>query len=122
MFIDKDSIVIDGVSFGKYLTSVEYQYAKLWGDDTGRNLSGRFSGTLLRIAPKLILSFHKLTVADLQEISPILNKRYQSLVYNDPELGIKTITTYTGDWSITYKDKNGKCEPFKISFIDTGTR
>ena len=48
MFVNKDSIIIEGVSFGQYLTSVEYQYAKLWGDDTGRNLAGRFSGSFFR--------------------------------------------------------------------------
>ena len=121
MFINKDSIIIDGVSFGQYLTSVEYQYAKLWGDDTGRNLAGRFSGTLLRIAPKIILNFHRLTTEDLRTISPILNKKYQSFTYNDPELGIKTITTYTGDWSIVYKGFENS-SGFKVSFIDTGTR
>lgn len=122
MFINKDSIIIEGVSFGQYLSSVEYQYGKLWGDDTGRNLSGRFSGTLLRIAPKIVMHFHKLTTADLQTIAPILNKSFQSLQYTDPEKGEITIVTYTGDWQITYKNMHGKCEPFDISFIDTGTR
>lgn len=122
MFVNKDSIIIDGVSFGQYLTSVEYQYPKLWGDDTGRNLAGRFSGTLLRVAPKIVLNFRKLTNSELQTISPILNKKYQSLQYNDPEKGVITITTYTGDWQVIYKNTHGKCEAFKISFIDTGTR
>lgn len=122
MFVNKDSIIIDGVSFGKYLTSVEYQYPKLWGDDTGRNLAGKFSGTLLRVAPKLVLNFRRLTNAELQAISPILNKKYQSLQYQDPEKGVITITTYTGDWSVTYKNLYGKCEAFNVSFIDTGTR
>ena len=122
MFIDKNSIVIEGVSFGQYISSVDYEYPKLWGDDTGRNLSGKFSGTLLRIAPKIVLHFHKLTTADLQVIAPILNKSFQSLQYQDPEKGVITITTYTGDWKINYKNMQGKCEPFDISFIDTGTR
>ena len=122
MFINKDSIIIDGVSFGKYLSSVEYQFGKLWGDDTGRNLKGKFSGTLLGTSAKLVLHFHKLSTTDLQTISPILNKKHQSLQYNDPEKGIITIQTYTGDWSLTYKNMSGKCDPFAISFIDVGTR
>lgn len=122
MFIDKNSIIIEGVPFGQYITSVDYEYPKLWGDDTGRNLSGKFSGTLLRIAPKLVMHFRKLTTAELQTISPILNKSFQSVQYNDPEKGRITITTYTGDWKASYKNMHGKCEPFDISFIDTGTR
>jgi hypothetical protein len=55
-------------------------------------------------------------------VSPILNKKYQSLQYQDPEKGVITITTYTGDWSVTYKNLYGKCEAFNVSFIDTGTR
>lgn len=39
MFIDKDSLIINGVSMGKYIVQAEYQYPKLWGDDTGRNLA-----------------------------------------------------------------------------------
>ena len=122
MFIDKDSIIVEGVSLGQYLTSVEYQYNKLWGDDTGRNLAGKFSGTLRRIAPKLVCNFRKLTTSELQTLAPILNKKYQSLQYNDPEKGVITIQTYTGDWSISYNNMNGKAQAFKISFIDTGTR
>ena len=122
MFVDKNSIIIDGVSFGQYLTDVEYQYGKLWGDDTGRNLSGKFSGTLLRVAPKLVLKFRRLTNSELQTIAPILNKRYQSVQYKDPEKGVITITTYTGDWSVSYKGLYGKCEAFSVSFIDIGTR
>ena len=34
MFINKDSIIIDDISFGKYLVSAKYGYHKLWGKDT----------------------------------------------------------------------------------------
>lgn len=121
MFIDKNSIKVNNVSLGEYLVSVEYQYGKLWGDDTGRNLSGQFSGTLLRIAPKFVCNFRSLSTSELQLLAPILNSRYQSFEYNDPELGVKTLTTYTGDWSVAYNDI-GVAQPIQISFIDTGTR
>ncbi len=39
MFVDKDSIIINGVSMGKYIVQAEYQYNKLWASDSGRNLA-----------------------------------------------------------------------------------
>lgn len=41
MFLDKDSLYMDGISMGKYLTQVKYSYPKLWSSDTGRALSGK---------------------------------------------------------------------------------
>ena len=39
MFIDKNSIIINGVSMGQYLVEAKYGYNKLWGEDSGRNLA-----------------------------------------------------------------------------------
>ena len=39
MFINKDSLIINGISMGQYLVQVEYSYPKLWGSDSGRNLA-----------------------------------------------------------------------------------
>ena len=39
MFLDKNSIMINGISMGQYLTKAEYQYNKLWANDSGRNLA-----------------------------------------------------------------------------------
>ena len=54
MFINKNSLKVNGISLGPYITNVEYQYNKLWGKDSGRNLAGTQSGTLLGIFPKII--------------------------------------------------------------------
>ena len=62
MFIDKDSIKVNNISFGKYLVQAEYQYPKLWGDDTGRNLAGSFTGTLLGVFPKIVGLFKKIGI------------------------------------------------------------
>lgn len=43
MFIDRNSIIVNGISMGQYLLSAKYEFNKLWGEDTGRNLKGRFS-------------------------------------------------------------------------------
>jgi hypothetical protein len=65
MFINKNSIIINGVSMGQYLTEAKYGYNKLWSSDSGRNLAGVMTGTLVGIFPKLILQFRRLTKAEL---------------------------------------------------------
>lgn len=117
MFIDKDSIIIDGVSMGQYLVQVEYMYPKYWGKDTGRNLRGSFSGTLLGVFPKLVLQFRSLSQQELELITPILDKQQQTLTYYDTtKKSNKTIHTYSGDYSIVYKGIK-QAEPFNCSFI-----
>ena len=127
MFIDKDSLIINGISIGKYIVQAEYQYPKLWGDDTGRNLAGTFTGTLLGIFPKIIIQFRKLTQSELELIAPILDSQSQTVTYYDPVKKQNiTIQTYTGDWSIVNKSIVGhdgiKNEGFSISFISTKRR
>ena len=39
MFIDKNSIVINGINMGQYLVQASFGYNKLWGSDSGRNLN-----------------------------------------------------------------------------------
>ena len=46
MFIDKDSLIVNGVNFANYVTEVKYGYNKLWAEDSGRNLAGTQSGLL----------------------------------------------------------------------------
>lgn len=127
MFIDKDSLIVNGISIGKYLVQAEYQYPKLWGNDTGRNLAGSFTGSLLGIFPKIIVQFRKLTKDELETIAPILDSQSQNVTYYDPVKKQKiTIKTYTGDWSIVNKSIVGhdgiKNEGFSISFISMKRR
>lgn len=117
MFINKDSLIINGISMGRYLVQVEYQYPKLWGSDSGRNLAGDQTGTLIGVFPKLILQFRKLTPQELQTLAPIFDSQQQSVTYYDPfKQNNITISTYTGDWSVVNKSI-GKNEGFQISFI-----
>ena len=119
MFIDKNSIIINNVNFAQYITSVEYQYNKLWASDSGRNLAGEQSG----IFPKFVLSFKKLTPTELQEIISILDSPYQNFTYYDPSKQQKiTIQTYTGDYNFTNNRVNGKNSDFQISFIAVRAR
>lgn len=126
MFVDKDSIIIDGISMGKYILEAKYGFNKLWSSDSGRNLAGTQSGTLIGIFPKLILQFRKLTKSELETIVPILDKANQSVTYYDPNKKEKvTMVTYTGDYEIVNKrivNDDTKNEGFSCSFISTKKR
>lgn len=124
MFINKNSITINNVNMGQYLLQAKYEHPKLWGSDTGRNLAGDFVGTLVGIFPKLILTFRKLTKAEMNIIAPILDSATQSVTYYDPSTNSnKTISTYTGDWGYTNKSAREKIDDsFECSFIARGKR
>jgi len=118
LFLNKDSIKVNNISMGQYLLSAKYEYNKLWGSDTGRNLKGNFSGTLVGIFPKIILTFRKLTKAEMNIIAPILDSGTQTVKYYDPSTNSnQTISTYTGDWSYENKKIVSKNDSFECSFI-----
>lgn len=126
MFVDKDSIVINGVSMGQYILEAKYGYNKLWGEDSGRNLNGDMISTLIGIFPKIILQFRKLTPSELEIITPILDTARQTVSYYDPTKHQQTtMTTYTGDYEITNKriiNNGAKNEGFNVSFISVSKR
>ena len=84
MFIDKNSIIINGVNMGQYLVEAKYSFNKLWSSDSGRNLAGTMSGTLIGIYPKLTLQFGRLNKTQLEIIIPILDAQNQTVTYYDP--------------------------------------
>lgn len=126
MIIDKDSLIIDGVNFGSFILEAKFGYNKIWGKDTGRNLAGTYSGTLMGIFPKIIVQFKKLTRSEVEQIVPILDKATQSVQYYDPNKKKKiTMSTYTGDYEVSNKnivDEIIKAEGFQISFISRKKR
>lgn len=127
MFINTDSIKVkisgmnNYLSLGQYLVEAKYGYNKLWSSDSGRNLAGTQSGTLIGIFPKLILQFRRLTKTEFELIAPILDAPSQSLQYYDPNKKTTvTMTTYTGDYEVVNKQiisGNAKNEGFSCSFI-----
>ena len=122
MFVDKDSIIINGVSMGQYLVQADYEYNKLWGNDSGRNLAGEQTGTLIGIFPKLVLQFRKLSQDELHLLAPVLDSARQTTQYYDDNKGaMVTMTTYTGDWKVTNRGI-GQNEGFSCSFISTKKR
>lgn len=121
MFIDKDSIKINGVSIGRYLISAKYSYNKLWASDSGRNLAGNMIGTLIGIFPKITLEFAPLTATELQTVVSLLDTASQSVRYYDPKKReYITIETYAGDYEINNKNiitDNVKNDSFTCSLI-----
>ena len=126
MFLDKNSIIINGVNMGQYIVQAQYSYNKLWSSDSGRNLAGVQSGTLIGVFPKIILQFRKLTKDELEVIVPILDSARQNVTYYDPNKKQNiTIETYTGDYEVVNKyiiGTNRKNEGFACSFIATSKR
>lgn len=126
MFINRNSIIINGVSMGQYIVEAKYGFNKLWSSDSGRNLAGTQSGTLIGTFPKIILQFRKLTKGELETITPILDSARQTVTYYDPNKKTNvTMTTYTGDYEISNKNiisGNSKNEGFSCSFIAISRR
>lgn len=122
MFVNKDSVIINDISMGKYLLQADYEYNKLWASDSGRNLAGERTGTLIGIFPKLVLQFRKLTKDEVHLLAPILDSARQIVQYYDDNKGtMVTMTTYTGDWKLVNKGIEQN-EPFSCSFISTRKR
>lgn len=100
----------------------KFGYHKLWGSDTGRNLAGTQSGTLIGIFPKITVQFKKLSQSELEQIAQILDSPTQSITYHDPYKKTKTtMTTYTGDWELVNRGIQ-KNQGFSCAFISRKKR
>ena len=114
MFLDKDSLYMDNISMGKYLTQVKYGYHKLWSSDSGRALIGIF--------PKFTFSFRGLYENELTYLAPHFDNARQIIKYMDPNKNKEiSIETYSGDWEIVYKNIR-KGQAFDLSFIAVDRR
>ena len=131
MFIDKNSIQIkvgsgNYINMGQFITEAQYSYNKLWSSDSGRNLAGTQSGTLIGIFPKIVLHFRKLNKTEMEVIVSILDSAKQTVKYYDPKKKTTVeMETYTGDYEISNKhiiNSTRKNEDFSCSFIATKKR
>lgn len=122
MIIDNNSIKIDNVPIGKYLTECVFNFPKLWGENTGRSLSGNFNGTLRGIFPKFELTFKPLSQSELETLVQLFDTDFQTFTYYDPyKRQVVNIRTYAGDYNYTVDNIN-HTSTLKISFIATGKR
>ena len=127
MYINENSLIIDGLNMGEYLTQVEFGFNKVWGPESGRNLKSIMSGTFLGIVVKLKLTFKPTTQEELELLAPILDSPSQSTSYYDPVLKRQNIIeTYTGDWATLNKNVFSNVaranESFTISVIAIAPR
>lgn len=126
MFLNENSIIINGVSMGPYILEAKFGYHKLWGPDSGRNLAGTQTGTLLGTFPKITMQFRKLTKSEVELLAPIFDSARQTTQYYDPyEKSNISMTTYSNDWELTDKyfvDENDKNEGFSWAVISTRKR
>lgn len=125
MFINPNSLIVNNINLGNYIVEARYGYNKLWSSDSGRNLAGTQSGTLIGIFPKIVVQFRKLTQTELETLVPVLDSVRQTVQYYDPnKKAMTTMTTYTGDYEVINKGIIGhiKNEGFQISFISTKRR
>lgn len=122
MFIDKNSLIVDGLNLGSFILEAKYGYHKLWSEDSGRNLAGTQSGTLIGIFPKITVQFKKLSQTELEQVSQILDSATQNVTYYDPnKKQTITMSTYTGDWEIVNRGIQ-KNQGFSCSFISRRKR
>lgn len=83
---------------GKYLISIKFGYHDSWSSNTGYNLANKFIGEFKGTFPKFTLKFGELKPEDIQYLTKkIFRKPVQTCVYNDPELGVRTIKVHKGD-------------------------
>lgn len=71
------------------------------------------------------MHFRKLTINEMNIVSPVLNSDFQTVQYYDPDTNkIENIPTYTGDWG--YENKKIIVEKqdgtFETSFTSTERR
>lgn len=122
-----DDLIINGINITPYLVDIKFNYNKLWGGDTGRTLSGKFTGTLIGIFPKFECTFRKLTQTELELLTPIFDSPTQTTTYYDPYKKEKiTIETYSGDFAFNQKRMYSRVAKagtqFSVSFIATAKR
>ena len=117
MFINKDSLTINGISIGQYLTEVKYGYFDTWGNDTGYTLSNKFTGSFKGTIPKFTLYFKPLTQSEITYLTTNLFRVVQSSVtYSDPSGTTKTISVHKGDLELDYTYIN-QSKPFTFELV-----
>lgn len=122
MFIDTNSLIVNGLNLGPFILEAKYSYNKLWSEDSGRNLAGTQTGTLIGIFPKIVVQFRKLSQLELEQIAPILDSPTQNLTYYDPVKKTNiTMSTYTGDWELVNRGILQN-QGFSCSFIARSKR
>ena len=84
---------------GEILTPFKVGRNKLWGDDTGRVMSGEMKGSLVGIFPKFTVIFMPKTEAKMASLMAALDTAFQTVEYYDIQTqSFKSLGTYTSDY------------------------
>ena len=123
MLINKESLIIDGIYMAQYLTKVKFGYHKIWSSDTGRNMAGTNSGTLVGIFPKITMTFRKLNEEEISTVLSLFNKAENKVTFYNPDLNktIYNMSCYSNDQE--YDQTNlGKIEGYSCAVISNRKR
>ena len=112
---------INGVDYtGSILTPFRVEKNKLWGDDTGRVMTGEMKGTLVGIFPKVIVEFYPKSELELSQLLTVLDTAFQTVEYYDAVTrGLVTMGTYTNDYAYEIINLNPYYSEITVSFIAT---
>lgn len=117
MFISKDSIIVNGISMGQYLTNAKYGFYDTWSSDTGYTLSNKFTGTFKGTIPKIVLNFRPLNPTEITYLTNnIFRKVISTIVYDDPDGTRKTIAVHKGDLELDFYHIN-MSKAFSFEFV-----
>lgn len=123
MLIDKDSLIIDGISMAQYIIDAKFGYHKIWGKDSGRALSGNNSGTLKGIYPKITMKFRKLNEEEVGLLLSLFNKAENKVTFYNPDLKkmITNMSCYSNDQEMDQKYL-GRIEGYSSAVISNKKR
>ena len=112
---------INGIDYtGSILTPFRVEKNKLWGDDTGRVMTGEMKGTLVGIFPKVIVEFYPKSELELSQLLTVLDTAFQTVEYYDAVTrGLVTMGTYTNDYAYEIINLNPYYSEITVSFIAT---
>ena len=123
MLIDKNSLIIDGISMAQYITKVKFGYHKVWSSKSGRNLAGVNSGSLVGLFPKVTMTFRKLNKDDTKIMLRLFNKAENLVTFYNPDLErmINDMSCYSNDQEFE-QQYLGKIEGYSSAVISNKPR
>lgn len=116
--LNKDSIIVNNISIGQYITEATLGFYDTWSSDSGYTLSNKFIGTFKGTFPKITVKF----AAGLSQetITMLTNNIFrtvtQTITFDDLDGVRKTINTHKGDLAINYKGIK-KHQGFSYDFV-----
>ncbi len=123
MLIDKDSLIIDNIKMAQYLTKVKFGYHKIWSSDSGRNMAGTNSGTLVGIFPKITMTFRRLNEEEVALMLSLFNKAENLVTFYNPDLKKKVVnmSCYSNDQEYE-QEYLGKIDNYSCAIISNKKR